>query len=184
MFKKYVLIFFILCIAFLAYSQEIEAVQTETAQSEESSNNISTDGDLGLSLGINLEMNMNSPTAYAMGYGLNAGYLLPEFLPIGFASVQLKFLFSTTYSHTNSLEIAPAFRWYFWKLQEIPDSGLYAEFEMGATIVWGAELTKGLFLSGLNAGYRYYFDEVFIDAYLRFGYPHLWGLGLSAGYRF
>ena len=107
---------FILCIAFLAYSQEIEAVQTETAQSEENSNNISTDGDLGF-LGINLEMNMNSPTAYAMGYGLNAGYLLPEFLPIGFASVQLKFLFSTTYSHTNSLEIAPAFRWYFWKLQ-------------------------------------------------------------------
>ncbi|NLL28625.1 MAG: hypothetical protein GX259_07500, partial [Bacteroidales bacterium] len=78
---------------------------------EESSSKNLSGKDIGLSLGINLEMNMNSPTAYAMGYGLNAGYLLPEFLPIGFASVQLKFLFSTTYSHTNSLEIAPAFRW-------------------------------------------------------------------------
>lgn len=182
--KKYVLIFFILCIAFLAFSQEIEAVQTETAQPEERSNNISADEDLGLSLGINLEMNMNSPTAYAMGYGLNLGYLLPDFLPFGAATAQAKFLFSTTYSHTNSLEIAAAFRWYFWQLQEISDSGLYAELEMGSTIVWGAELTKGLFLSGLNAGYRYYFDAIFLDAYLRFGYPHLWGLGLSAGYRF
>lgn len=184
MFKKYVLIFFILCIAFLTFSQETEAVKTETAQMEESSSKNLSGKDIGLSLGINLEMNMNSPTAYAMGYGLNLGYLLPDFLPIGAATAQAKFLFSTTYSHTNSLEIAAAFRWYFWQLQEISDSGLYAELEMGSTIVWGAELTKGLFLSGLNAGYRYYFDEVFIDAYLRFGYPHLWGLGLSAGYRF
>ncbi|ULQ60613.1 hypothetical protein K7I13_04855 [Brucepastera parasyntrophica] len=157
---------------------EISGAAPSGAESSSGSRNI-----LGISLGAIIEANMNSAEGYAMGIGFAGSYMLPDFMPIGRAAAGIKALFSMNFSDLNSIEVGATFRWYLLRVQAAPDSGLFAEAALGSTIAWSDEQTKAYFLGGLNAGFRYFFGNIFAEAYLRFGYPYFWGIGAGAGYR-
>jgi len=147
--------------------------------------------DEGYIWGVNAgaEMNMNSGNHYelhniaALGFGVHTGgeYNISDIFAAG---LNLNFSFSDLFA----FEAAGFFRWYF--LRGLPKEAgffrnIFAQADLG---VWAgndshSEAVK--FLGGTSAGIRFKLPvNFYIEPYARFGYPFLFGVGVTAGYRF
>jgi len=147
--------------------------------------------DEGYIWGVNagVEMNMNSGNHYelhniaALGFGIHTGgeYNINDMFAAG---LNLNFSFSDFFA----FEAAGFFRWYF--LRGLPKAAgflknIFAQADLG---LWAgndiySEAVK--FLGGVSAGIRFKLPgNFYIEPYARFGYPFLFGVGVTAGYRF
>ena len=147
--------------------------------------------DEGYKWGVNagIEMNMNSGNHFelhniaALGFGIHTGgeYNINDMFAAG---LNLNFSFSDFFA----FEAAGFFRWYF--LRGMPKAigflrNIFAQADLG---LWAgndihSEAVK--FLGGVSAGIRFKLPgNFYIEPYARFGYPFLFGVGVTAGYRF
>jgi len=147
------------------------------AQAEES-------GGHKFAFGIGPEINMHSPEGYAGGLSLNFDYNLPIFqdLPSSFAA-GLAFIGSNNFKGISVLEPSAFFRWYFLNPNY---SGFFAQLNVGGNIILidgesNYEAPISL-VSDFRGGYRMpVTTNIYIEPYLRAGYPVLWGGGLICG---
>ena len=140
------------------------------------------------SLGLLAEANMNSPEACAMGTGLYALFMLPLKLKIGHLSLGAKALYSNDFKKHHIFDAALLFRWNFYDFSKIKkrDSGFFIQLEGGAVFGLKESEPSKLFMYALGEaafGYRFTINNFFIEPYLRGGYPVIWAIGISGGFR-
>jgi len=140
------------------------------------------------SLGLLAEANMNSPEACAMGTGLYTLFMLPLKLKIGHLSLGAKALYSNDFKKHHIFDAALLFRWNFYDLSKIKerDSGFFIQLEGGAVFGLKESEPSKLFMYALGEaafGYRFTINNFFIEPYLRGGYPVIWAIGISGGFR-
>ena len=140
------------------------------------------------SLGLLAEANMNSPEACAMGTGLYALFMLPLKLKIGHLSLGAKALYSNDFKKHHIFDAALLFRWNFYDFLKIKkrDSGFFIQLEGGAVFGLKESEPSKLFMYALGEaafGYRFTINNFFIEPYLRGGYPVIWAIGISGGFR-
>jgi len=140
------------------------------------------------SLGLLAEANMNSPDGYAMGTGLYTLFMLPLNLKIGHLSLGAKALYSNDFKKHHIFDAALLFRWNFYDFLKIKkwDSGFFIQLEGGAVFGLKESEPSKLFMYALGEaafGYRFTINNFFIEPYLRGGYPVIWAIGISGGFR-
>lgn len=140
------------------------------------------------SLGLLAEANMNSPDGYAMGAGLYTLFMLPSKLKIGRLSLGAKALYSNDFKKHHIFDAALLFRWNFYDFSKIKkrDSGFFIQLEGGAVFGLKESEPSKLFMYALGEaafGYRFTINNFFIEPYLRGGYPVIWAIGISGGFR-
>ena len=140
------------------------------------------------SLGLLAEANMNSPDGYAMGAGLYTLFMLPSKLKIGRLSLGAKALYSNDFKKHHIFDAALLFRWNFYDFLKIKkrDSGFFIQLEGGAVFGLKESEPSKLFMYALGEAafdYRFTINNFFIEPYLRGGYPVIWAIGISGGYR-
>ena len=140
------------------------------------------------SLGLLAEANMNSPDGYAMGAGLYTLFMLPLKLKIGHLSLGAKALYSNDFKKHHIFDAALLFRWNFYDFSKIKkrDSGFFIQLEGGAVFGLKENEPSKLFMYALGEaafGYRFTINNFFIEPYLRGGYPVIWAIGISGGFR-
>ena len=140
------------------------------------------------SLGLLAEANMNSPKACAMGTGLYTLFMLPLKLKIGHLSLGAKALYSNDFKKHHIFDAALLFRWNFYDFSKIKerDSGFFIQLEGGAVFGLKESEPSKLFMYALGEaafGYRFTINNFFIEPYLRGGYPVIWAIGISGGFR-
>ena len=140
------------------------------------------------SLGLLAEANMNSPDGYAMGAGLYTLFMLPLKLKIGRLSLGAKALYSNDFKKHHIFDAALLFRWNFYDFLKIKkrDSGFFIQLEGGAVFGLKENEPSKLFMYALGEaafGYRFTINNFFIEPYLRGGYPVIWAIGISGGFR-
>ena len=140
------------------------------------------------SLGLLAEANMNSPEACAMGTGLYTLFMLPLKLKIGHLSLGAKALYSYDFKKHHIFDAALLFRWNFYDFSKIKerDSGFFIQLEGGAVFGLKESEPSKLFMYALGEaafGYRFTINNFFIEPYLRGGYPVIWAIGISGGFR-
>ena len=140
------------------------------------------------SLGLLAEANMNSPEACAMGAGLYTLFMLPLRLKIGHLSLGAKALYSNDFKKHHIFDAALLFRWNFYDFSKIKerDSGFFIQLEGGAVFGLKESEPSKLFMYALGEaafGYRFTINNFFIEPYLRGGYPVIWAIGISGGFR-
>ncbi|UTD12943.1 hypothetical protein HO345_08100 [Treponema denticola] len=140
------------------------------------------------SLGLLAEANMNSPEACAMGTGLYTLFMLPLKLKIGHLSLGAKALYSNDFKKHHIFDAALLFRWNFYDFSKIKerDSGFFIQLEGGAVFGLKEREPSKLFMYALGEaafGYRFTINNFFIEPYLRGGYPVIWAIGISGGFR-
>ena len=140
------------------------------------------------SLGLLAEANMNSPDGYAMGTGLYTLFMLPLKLKIGHLSLGARTLYSNDFKKHHIFDAALLFRWNFYDFLKIKkrDSGFFIQLEGGAVFGLKESEPSKLFMYALGEaafGYRFTINNFFIEPYLRGGYPVIWAIGISGGFR-
>lgn len=140
------------------------------------------------SLGLLAEANMNSPDGYAMGTGLYTLFMLPLKLKIGHLSLGVRTLYSNDFKKHHIFDAALLFRWNFYDFSKIKerDSGFFIQLEGGAVFGLKEREPSKLFMYALGEaafGYRFTINNFFIEPYLRGGYPVIWAIGISGGFR-
>ena len=140
------------------------------------------------SLGLLAEANMNSPEACAMGTGLYTLFMLPLKLKIGHLSLGARTLYSNDFKKYHIFDAALLFRWNFYDFSKIKerDSGFFIQLEGGAVFGLKESEPSKLFMYALGEaafGYRFTINNFFIEPYLRGGYPVIWAIGISGGFR-
>ena len=140
------------------------------------------------SLGLLAEANMNSPDGYAMGAGLYTLFMLPSKLKIGRLSLGAKALYSNDFKKHHIFDAALLFRWNFYDFSKIKkrDSGFFIQLEGGAVFGLKESEPSKLFMYALGEaafGCRFTINNFFIEPYLRGGYPVIWAIGISGGFR-
>ena len=140
------------------------------------------------SLGLLAEANMNSPDGYAIGTGLYTLFMLPLKLKIGHLSLGAKALYSNDFKKHHIFDAALLFRWNFYDFSKIKerDSGFFIQLEGGAVFGLKESEPSKLFMYALGEaafGYRFTINNFFIEPYLRGGYPVIWAIGISGGFR-
>lgn len=140
------------------------------------------------SLGLLAEANMNSPDGYAMGTGLYTLFMLPLKLKIGHLSLGARTLYSNDFKKHHIFDAALLFRWNFYDFSKIKerDSGFFIQLEGGAVFGLKESEPSKLFMYALGEaafGYRFTINNFFIEPYLRGGYPVIWVIGISGGFR-
>ena len=140
------------------------------------------------SLGLLAEANMNSPEACAIGTGLYTLFMLPLKLKIGHLSLGAKALYSNDFKKHHIFDAALLFRWNFYDFSKIKerDSGFFIQLEGGAVFGLKEREPSKLFMYALGEaafGYRFTINNFFIEPYLRGGYPVIWAIGISGGFR-
>jgi hypothetical protein len=128
------------------------------------------------SAGVGIEGNMNSPKGMAAGGTFSIDYSFLPKLALG-----LKLGFSHNFAQIMTLEPTAFFRWYFMYIRNCP---IFAQADLGASVIFKDAKAHPAFQGGLNAGIRIPLADWYIEPYLRGGYPFIWGFGLTTGYRF
>jgi hypothetical protein len=130
----------------------------------------------GAFAGLGMEINANTRDGAAFGGGLSAGLDINSEFSFG-----VKTVISSNLDTITSLETAGLFRYYL----PFKFSGLFAQAELGTVIFFEDRNNYPAFLGGIAFGWRYNFiKNLFIEPYVRFGFPFVWGAGFLAGFHF
>jgi hypothetical protein len=133
-----------------------------------------------VAVGLALEgWNFNSRENFSSGAALGFDIDIPYFIAMGAGC---------TASHDSGnlivLEPAALFRWYVIGMKTQQHAGFFLQADGGAYLILEDEEVTPLFAGGLRIGYRQLMDSFYIEPYGRFGYPYVFGVGLSAGVKF
>lgn len=125
--------------------------------------------------GLGTEINANSPTAAAISAGLVLGLDISRHWALGGRG-------SFSYN-TSDFSVAESVA--FIRRYLLPGSfGPFIQGEAGCTFIFSQDDPLFIFTGALAAGWRFRLAERgFIESALRFGYPFLFGIGLTAGIR-
>ena len=125
-------------------------------------------------IGLGPEINGNTREGAAIGGGLTFGIDLNSRFALG-----LKTSFSHNLNTVGTLEPLAFFRY------KLPLGGLFLQAETGAAVYFEHGEAYPAFSGGLAAGWRFNLGKNwYLEPALRGGYPFIWGLGITAGYRF
>jgi hypothetical protein len=127
-------------------------------------------------MGLGIEGNGNSRTGAALGENISLTYGIIKNLEAG-----ISFGFSHNFQDIAVLEPAAAGRWYFL---EFAGNSLFAQADLGTSLILEDQEISPLFLGGITLGVRFPFGAWYAEPYARTGYPFLWSAGLKAGCRF
>jgi len=134
----------------------------------------------GIFAGIGPELNANTREGVALGGSLTLGVEINDIFAAG-----AKATFSSNFDTVTTLEPAGFFRYYFSRLLPLPLGVLFVQAELGGSLFFEDGEMYPSFYGGLAAGWRYtVWQGLYLEPVVRGGYPNLWGVGLSVGYRF
>ena len=134
----------------------------------------------GLFAGLGIEANANTREGAALGGGLTLGFDINENFAAG-----AKVTFSSNIDTVSTLEPAAFFRYYLSQILPLPLGNLFAQAEIGVSLFFEDDASYPSFYGGLAAGWRFnVWNGIYLEPLIRFGYPCIWGIGLSFGYRF
>jgi hypothetical protein len=134
----------------------------------------------GFFAGLGAEANANTRKGAALGGLLTLGLDINDIFAAG-----AKATFSSNLDTVSTLETAGFFRYYFSRLLPLPLGILFAQAEVGASLFFEEGETYPAFYGGLAAGWRFNaWKGLYLEPLVRAGYPCIWGVGLSVGYRF
>jgi len=137
-------------------------------------------------IGIGPEINMHSHEGIAYGLSLNFDYNLPfPNLATSFA-LGLSFIGSNNFDGITVLEPNAFFRWYILNSYH---KGLFAQVNVGGNIILMEKESiynePIALVTDFRAGYRQPIaNNLYIEPYIRGGYPVMFGAGLIFGARF
>ena len=126
----------------------------------------------GVFAGVGIERNMNSREGHASGGGLYLGLDLDPRFGLGIKSV-----FSSTFNYLDIgvLETALLLRFY-------PQGRrFFLQTEIGYFLLFD-DYTKIWSLRGLDFGWQFINNNIYLEPIIRFGYPFLYGVGLNIGF--
>jgi len=129
----------------------------------------------GFFLGLGAEASAYTREGAAVGGSLVLGINLNSYFTTG-----IRASFFHNMDTLKAIDPVVFFRYY-------PSSylGLYLQAEGGYAILLEMGEIFPVISGGLTAGWRFYLGEGwFIEPSGRFGYPYMWGAGLTAGYNF
>ena len=125
-------------------------------------------------VGAGVEWNMNSREHFAGGAALGFNYSLPYAFAAG-----LSVSGSTNFFGIAVVETSALLRRYFPGTRH---DGFFAQADAGLFLVLEDGEAIPMFLGGLRAGYRLPLGSSwYIEPYSRFGYPFVFGIGVSGG---
>jgi len=134
-----------------------------------------------LFIGFRPEVNAHTREVVAAGGGFLFGFDLNQYFATG-----LRIGFFHNMDTVATLEPQAFFRYYIpWK-QWPPDlGGFFVQAEAGYVAYFEYGETFHAFSGGLSAGWRSVITKNWVmEPAVRFGYPYIWGVGITAGYRF
>ena len=156
--KKIMVFCLLLCMAVFAFADEVQSSSK-------------------MAIGIGPEWNMNSRDNFAAGAVLALDFNLGSSFAVGINATA-----SSNFDGIFVIEPAAMFRWYFIGSGH---SGLFAQADIGASLILEDGDTTPMFLGGLRAGLRLPLgDKFFIEPFGRVGYPFAFGIGGLVGIRF
>ena len=135
----------------------------------------------GLFVGFGGELNAHTRKGLAIGGNLLFGLDLKSQLAAG-----IKTGFFDNLDTVTALEIQAFLRLYPSLLRWASGAGgLFVQYELGSVIFFEFDKAFPALLNGWTAGWRFNFPQQwFLEPSLRLGYPHIWGINVSAGYTF
>jgi len=150
---------FVLCLTSSIYAEEV------------SSPSPSTDG---LFIGIGPEAAAHTRKGAAIGGVFAGGF--------GFGSQFAAGLKTAYFNNLDTISAVEPLAFFRYYLPVLP--GSFVQAEVGCVVYFENGENFPAFSGGLSAGWRFSFSNYYIEPTLRFGYPHMWGAGLMAGYKF
>jgi len=137
-------------------------------------------------VGIGPEFNVYSRVGLAFGGAFFLGIDLNDDFSAG-----LKMALFDNFDTIGTFETLLFFRYYLpWLHLPKSTDGPFAQIEAGSVILFERGYYKNLeafpsFSGGLSAGWRFNFGgHWYVEPSARAGYPHIWGLNVTAGIRF
>ena len=125
--------------------------------------------------GLGSEINAITRDGIALGGVLSGGVDLNRNFALG-----LRAGFFYDFDSVSSIEASAFFRYYLPFI-----SGPFVQAEAGTAILLEDSKSYPSFLGGLAAGWRFVLGKRFyIEPAIRGGYPHIWGVSLTAALRF
>ena len=131
--------------------------------------------------GLGMEANAHTRKGFALSGGILFGLDLTSQFAVGM---------KTAYSHNldtvSAVEFQIFHRYYpTWLLRLINFEGFFVQQEAGCVIFYEFGEAFPAYINGLTLGWRFKFKQNwFWEPALRLGYPHIWGVGVIAGYSY
>jgi hypothetical protein len=127
--------------------------------------------------GGGIELSQNSLRYYAMSEVASITYDINDLMAVGF-----KVTMSENFGKTIVAEPGLYYRLYVAKFLW---GRVFAQLDLGASYIVDDKKLYPEPLMGVSAGVRFPFlGKFYAEPYLRFGYPYMWGLGVTGGIRF
>ena len=158
-----------------AFAQQAEAQQAEAQQAEvQQAAALQTASEKKASFSYGFDFNLNSGNGYAFGAILGFDIKLSQRVSAG-----LTVTAGANGDINNTVEPSVLIRFYF-----LEGKGFFAQLDGGVSIISESGDISFNFLAGIRGGYRFHFGSfLFTEAFLRVGYPYLFGTGMLFGYR-
>ena len=134
-------------------------------------------------LGFGAEVNKNSLTFVAPAGSISFDYNASRKITIG-AKMFVSFDINEKNNNVIFLEPLASLRFYLASNSGVPGTGVFLEALGGASIFLVDSDINFVANGGAGFGYRAAFQNLYIEPEIRFGYPYMFGAGLSAGFRF
>ena len=128
----------------------------------------------GIFLGLGAEAGANTPEGISIGGRVTFGIDANQSLALGMETA-----FSNNLKTISNLEHDVLLRFY----PPLKLRGLFVQAELGVSIFFKEESSYPALLGGLGAGWHFPIRKsLYIEPYIKGGYPFIWGAGLSFGY--
>ena len=134
-------------------------------------------------VGLSAEANKNSLDFIAPSLGVSFDYAISRKFSVG-AKVLASYDSREEKNSLFAMEPMGYIRWYLVSPSGQPVTGLFVEGEIGASLFFVNSSVKSCLNAGAAAGFRQIFNDFYIEPELRFGYPYIFGFGLTGGFRF
>lgn len=134
-------------------------------------------------MGITVEANKNSLGKIACASGLSFDYAFFRKISAGVKVVAGSDIFETENS-IFTIEPVGAVRFYAVSPSGEPVTGLFVEGQIGASVLIVNSEIKSCFNGGVCMGFRQPLGNLYIEPFVRGGYPYLFGAGINVGFRF
>lgn len=133
------------------------------------------------SFGALLEGNLYSVKGFAPCAGFSFDFCFCDFFSIGAKTTFTKD-FASKDIPIFTIETLGNLKYYQYPLDET--IGGFMELEIGSSFINVNNKFKNSFLIAGDIGYRFNIERVYIETYIRGGYPVLFAIGLTSGVRF
>lgn len=134
-------------------------------------------------IGFHIETNINSLDKVAFAVGLTFDYALLRKLSLGIKTI-ISYDFFQKDNSITTVEPLGIIRFYTVSPTGEPSTGLYMEGQGGVSLVMVNNTLMTTFNVGLGVGFRFNFNNFYLEPELRGGYPYIIGAGLNFGLRF